>query len=218
VRWVFAATGGFLARIESATRVAFWVDEPTEHDFDPSRLITVDLARTPSEALERRIPWDAVEVDDCYSAPNGELQGTTLGPRWPEMQLAGAVLLERRFVDRLAPALRPPCPPRLQHGRAYEHTTVLYWPNSADARAGNRYTGHHAEIIEERGTLARVRVYPPGTSDLPNRAAQTMWIDLTSPEQSDVGSEQLTEVGLGDAPKHGALFLLSGRMAPRTEP
>jgi len=210
---VFAATGGFLARIESVSRVAFWVDDPTEHDFDPSRLITVDLARTPSEALDGRIPWDAVEVDDCYTAPNGELQGTTLGPQWPEMQLAGAVLLERRFVERLPAALRPPCPPRLQHGRAYEHTTVLYWPHIDDPRAGNRYTGHHGKIIEERGTLARVHVYPPGTSDLPSATTQTLWIDLASTDQCDVGRDQLTEIGVGDAPKQGALFLISGRMA-----
>ena len=177
MRWVFHGTGGFLGRIESETRIAFWSDEPADHGFDPSLLITVDLARTPSAALLGEISHDAVEVDDCFSGPGGDVRGTTIGPRWPEIQVAGAVYLEQRFCERLPANLRPSLPPKFMGGRAYEYTTVLYWPSSDDPRAGRRYAGHHAELLEERAGLARVAVYPQGASDRPGVEPKTMWIE-----------------------------------------
>src|ERR1043166_211910 len=90
MRWLFRGTGGFIGRIESETRIAFWPDEPTDHGFDPSLLITVDPARTPPAAALGEISFDAVEVDDCFSGPNGDVRGTTIGPRWPELQVSGA--------------------------------------------------------------------------------------------------------------------------------
>jgi hypothetical protein len=217
MRSVFLSSGAYLGRVDSATRCAFWADDPSENDFDPKRLVTIDLSRTPNAAAAGEISWDAVEVDDCFSGPNGELAGTTLGPRWPELQLTGAVLLEQQFVNRLPRELRPSYPPKRMHGRAYEYTSVVYWPHVDDPRAGNRYNGHHAEIVEERGTLARVVVYPPGTSDRTNARPLPMWIDLSSPEQCDAGRDALTEIGVGDAPKQGALFLISGRLQPVVE-
>ena len=212
MRSTFFATGGFLGRIESETRCAFWADEPIDHGFDPARLITIDLAMSPSAAAAGRITWDAIEVDDCFTGPSGSLGGTTLGPRWPELQLYGSVFLEEHFRNQLPDALRPPCPPHRLHGRDYEHMMVLYWPHVDDPRAGTRYAGHHAEILEERGSLARVNVYPPGTSDLPNVRAVKMWIDLAATDQCDAGPGKLTRIGVGDAPKQGALYLVSGRL------
>jgi hypothetical protein len=41
--------------------------------------------------------------------PNGHVGGTTLGPRWPEIRLEGAVFyLARGFLETLPAALRPP--------------------------------------------------------------------------------------------------------------
>jgi hypothetical protein len=45
-------------------------------------------------------------------------------------------------------------------GRICEYTTVVYWPaldwgREADGRAGKRYAGHYAEILDERASLAR---------------------------------------------------------------
>src|SRR5262245_12468299 len=137
MRSVFVCTSAFLGRIDSETRCGFWADEPVDHAFDPARLITADLARTPSAALAGRVPWDAVEVDDCFPGPNGVVHGTTLGPRWPEIQLMGLVYLEESFWKRLPEAIRPPCPPSGMPGRAYEFTTVVYWTNADDPRAGN---------------------------------------------------------------------------------
>jgi hypothetical protein len=208
MRWVFQGTGGFVGRIQSETRIAFWPDEPSDHGFDPTRLITVDLARTPSAAARGEISYDAVEVDDCFSGPNGDVRGTTLGPRWPEIQVAGAVYLERRFCERLPAGLRPALPPKFMGGRAYEYLTALYWPNTDDPRAGKRYAGHHAELIEERAGLARVAVFPQGMSDRPGAEARTMWIDLGSAEHSDAGPHSLSEIGRGGR-RTGALFLIS---------
>ena len=218
MRSVFVGTGGFLGRIDGETRCAFWADEPTDHGFDPRRLITVDLARTPTAAAAREIGWDSVEVDDCFTGPNGAVGGTTLGPRWPELRLEGAVYLERGFLDALPAALRPACPPAGMSGRVCEYTTAVYWPHTPDPRAGRRYAGHYAEVLEERGTLARVAVYPPGGSERPHARALTMWIDLASAEHCDAGPDSLTEIGTGDAPKSGALFLLSGQLLTEPEP
>jgi hypothetical protein len=212
MRSVFIGTGGFLGRIDGETRCAFWADEPTDHGFDPQRLITVDLARTPNAAAAGEITWDEVEVDDCFAGPNGHVGGTTLGPRWPELRFEGAIYLERRFLETLPDALRPPCPPVGLSGRVCEYVTTVYHPNTSDPRAGRRYAGHYAEVLEERGTLARVSVYPPGSSERPHARPLTMWIDLASSEQCDAGADSLTEIGVGDAPKRGALFLIAGQL------
>jgi len=39
-----------------------------------------------------------------------------------------------------------------------------------------------------------------------------MWIDLASPEHCDAGTASLTTIGPGDAPKEGALFLITGQV------
>jgi hypothetical protein len=210
LRCVFVATGGFLGRIDGETRCAFWSEEPVDHGFDSTRLIVVDLARTPAAAAAGEIAWEEVEVDDCFAGPNGQLAGTTLGPRWPELRLEGAVYLERGFVDALPAALRPACPPIGMTGRPCEYVATVYLPEQDDPRAGRRYAGHWAEVLEERGTLARVAVYPPGSSQRPAARPPTLWIDLASADQCDAGPASLTEIGVGAAPKRGALFLISG--------
>jgi hypothetical protein len=55
MRCVFVGTGAFLGRVDGETRCAFWCDEPSDHDFDPARLISIDLARTPSAAAAGEI-------------------------------------------------------------------------------------------------------------------------------------------------------------------
>jgi hypothetical protein len=108
MRWIFFGTGGFLGRIDSETRCAFWTEEPVDHDFDPGLLIEVDLARTPSAAAAKEIPFDAVQVEDCFTGPNGTVGGTTLGPRWPELQIGGAVYLEAASCNPSPPRCAPP--------------------------------------------------------------------------------------------------------------
>jgi hypothetical protein len=97
-------------------------------------------------------------------------------------------------------------------GQPYEYTTAVYWPDTGDPRAGSRYAGHHAHILAEQGTLARVSVYPPGRSHQPHTTPTTMWIDLASPEHCDAGDASLTTIGTGNQPKQGALFLTTGHL------
>lgn len=211
-RTIFTVTGAFLGRIDGETRCAFWADDPSLHDFDPARLIAIDLARTPGAAAAGRIAWADVEVDDAYSALGGGLGGTTLGAAWPELQLAGVVYLAADLRARLPEAVRPPCPPDGGDGHAHEYTAVVYWPGTDDPRAGRRYLGHHAEILDEQGRLARVAIYPPGSSTSPTVTPQRVWLDLSDPSQCDAGPGALTAIGVGDAPKRGALFLIAGRL------
>lgn len=212
MRSVFVGTPAFLGRVEGETRCAFWAEEPVDHDFDPGRLITVDLGRTPAAATAKEIGWDEVEVDDCFTGPNGVVRGTTLGPAWPELSMSGAVYLEQGFRDTLPEHLRPPCPPQGMAGAAYECMSVVYWPDTPDPRAGKRYAGHHAVVTDERDTVARLAVYPPGTSTQPGARPVTMWIDLASAEQCDAGPQSLTTIGVGDAPKAGPVFLICGQL------
>jgi hypothetical protein len=206
MRCVFVATGAYLGRIDGIKRCAFWTESPVEHNFDKSRLIDLDLSKTPSAAAANEIAWDEVEVDDCVSAPNGELSGTTLGPAWPELQLGGAVLLEQRFIAKLPLSLRPA---PLRGGREYEFMSTLYWPNSGE-RSGARYQGHHAEIVEERGSLTKLRIYAPGSSQAEHTTTRMSWIDLASAEQCDSGVDSLTTVGIGAKARIGAVFLRVG--------
>jgi hypothetical protein len=39
-----------------------------------------------------------------------------------------------------------------------------------------------------------------------------MWVDLASSEQCDAGPDSLTTIGVGNAPKEGAVFLVCGRL------
>jgi hypothetical protein len=212
VRTVFVATPAFLGRIDGETRCAFWAEEPVDHDFAPGRLIDVDLARTPSAAAAKEIDWTDVQVDDCFAGPNGLVHGTTLGPGWPELRLAAAVCLEQGYRQSLPDELRPLCPPKGMDGHPYECMSVVYWRHIDDARAGRRYAGHHAVITDERDTVARLAVYPPGRSKQAGVKPVTMWVDLASAEQCDAGPASLTTIGTGDAPKHGAVFLICGHL------
>lgn len=212
MRTVFVGTPAFVGRIDGETRCAFWAEEPVDHGFDAGLLVEVDLGRTPSAAAAKEITWAEVQVDDCFSGPNGTVGGTTIGPAWPELRLAGAVYLAEPFLASLPPRLRPACPPLNLAGRAYECMAAVYWPGTDDPRAGRRYAGHHAHILEERGTLARVAVFPPGRSTAAGTAPLTMWLDLASPEQCDAGAGSLTTIGVGDAPHEGALYLIAGEL------
>ena len=211
----FITTIAFLGRIDGETRCAFWAEEPTEHGFDPSRLVSVDLALTPSAAARGEISWDAVQVDDSTVALSGALAGTTIGPRWPEMQLSGVVLLEATIWQRVARAGRLTCPPAGAGGHDYEYQSVVYWPHRSDPRAGRRYAGFHAEILEARGTLARVAVHSPG-GEARGAKPSVCWIDLASPEECDAGPGSLTQIGVDGARKKGALFLPMGTVTMGT--
>ena len=75
LRSVFVGTPAFLGRIDGETQCAFWSEEPVDHDFDPELLIEIDLKLTPSAAAAKEISWEQVQVDDCFTGPNGVVAG-----------------------------------------------------------------------------------------------------------------------------------------------
>jgi hypothetical protein len=188
MRCVFLGTGGFLGRIDGETRCAFWIDEPVDHDFDPARLIHVDLARTPTAAAAKEISWDEVQVEDCYAGPNGTIGGTTLGPRWPELPLGGAIYLEQSFAQALPAAMGPTDSHNRSNARwPYECMTTVYWTPTTHGPK-NRYAYHHAEIPREQGTLRPRRRLLARQVPAPAAPPARMWIDLASPEQCDAST------------------------------
>jgi len=195
VRTIFLGFGAYVGRIASQTRCELWTEDPTEHGFAADALIAVDLGKCTTAAMNGRIDWAEVEVDDHVNV--GGLTG--IGPLWPEGATLGAVYLADHFVKRLA--VRPTLP--VIDGEPYELKTVVYHPGTADPRAGRRYCGFHAKVLDRRGSHALVQIYPGGSSkSLPPLAAR--WIDLRSVEVCDVGASSMTAIGAQD---EGALFL-----------
>ena len=68
------------------------------------RLIQADLTRAPTAAAANQIGWDDVQVMMATRALTATMGGTTLGPRWPELRLVGAIYLERDFARALLAA------------------------------------------------------------------------------------------------------------------
>ncbi|HEY6422067.1 MAG TPA: hypothetical protein VIY28_02215 [Pseudonocardiaceae bacterium] len=199
--------------LDGDTRCAFWTAEPVDHAFDPALLIEVDLARTPSAAAAKEIPWDAVQVDDCFSGPNGAVSGTTLGPCWPELRLTGG--LPGASVCGIVAAVRAPT----GSAGGHERRGLRVHDDGVLARAG-RFTGRKPLCGTLRGNSRRTQHAGLG-GGLP--AGEISGSQRSGGEHLDRfrvvatvrrRSGQPTTIGVGDAPKRGALFLISGRLSP----
>ena len=162
--------------------------------------IETDLDDNPAAFRAGKLKTKAdIVVDD--QPHHGGL--TKLGPTWPTGSTVNSLWMESNHYDALAPAIKPP---RIFPGmqcRVYELTTVLYW--SGDL-ANRRFWGFYAEIHAENGPSALVSIWAPGTSQEPGQlAAGAWWLDLsTVAHPIEAG---FTEIGVGTAPKQGALFL-----------
>lgn len=197
-RSIFFGYGGWVGLQSGPTTCSFWPDDPTQIQWDARLLIPVDLALNPEAVRAGRVRADAIQVDDKPS--DGGL--TKLGPTWPTGSTINGVWLESNYYGSLG-AARPPRVPRYMQCREYELTTVLYWDGPL---AGRRFWGCHAEITAESGSTATVSIWPAGRSLVPNQQPAGSWsLDLAA-----VGhpiEPGFTEIGVGSAPKVGALFL-----------
>jgi hypothetical protein len=110
------------------------------------------------------------------------------------------VWLEASFHSKLPTP--PPFPQSFMDCEAYELMTAIYW--SVGREIARRVWGFHAEITAEHGSLALCTIWTPGTSRS-RRPAGSWWIDLGA--QADPIANGLTAIGVGPAPKVGALFL-----------
>jgi len=153
----FFGISAYVGRIDSANRCGFWPDDPHAFNFDPGCLVAIDLSLTPSNAMEGKINWDQVIVED-----HGV---TTIGPNWPRPDVkpslyVGAVYLEQQFLDSLRKMHKLPVPPQHSDAEPYEYQTVFHFDGD---RKGMRYRGFHVELMHVTGSKAKVKVFAPGT-------------------------------------------------------
>lgn len=210
VKSVFYACSAWVGRIDGETRCGFWAKNPIEINFDPVLLVPVDLSKTPAMARKGKIEWDEIQVDD---GPDGNGGGglTSIGPWFPDGKTTGVIYLEKQYWGRLRSDIRPPFPPPGFSAKEYEFMTVVY---KDGARAGKRYVGLQAKILEESGTTARVGILltcpPPRTNqNPPPKNPSEHKFDLSSLDfDAHVSQGGLTEIGTGAGkPKQGALFM-----------
>lgn len=196
-RSVFYGFGAWVGRLDARTSCSWWADDPNNLNFDPSQLITVDLARNPAAFANGSIPVEDIQIDDAPC--DGGL--TKLGPTWPTGSPINSVWLESNFYSKLPN--KPPFPQRFMSCYPYELTTVVYWAQGSKGIA-QRFWGYHAEITAERSTVALCTIWTPGTA-MTQRPAGSWWIDLAA--QADSIQNGFTAIGVGTAPKQGAVFL-----------
>ncbi len=195
MKTIFVGFGAYVGRIINRTTCEVWTDDPTENDFAADSLIRVDLGKNVNAAMSGAIDWSEVEVEDHVNS--GGM--TSIGPVWPEGESIGALYLAEPLLERL------PVRPRLPEmdGAPYELQSVVYHAGTTDPRAGRRYRGFHAKVLQRRATRALVHIYQAGSSrSMPPITRQ--WLDLGSVEVCDVGPSSLSAIVSAD---EGAVFL-----------
>lgn len=217
-RSIFYGTGAWVGVQTGPTTCSFWPNDPTDPSVNWAThlLIPIDLARNPQAVRDGAITADQIQCDD--KPANGGL--TKIGPTWPLGSTINGVWIEKAFWEGLGRAQPPRVPPYMEC-YDYELTTVLYW---SGVLAGRRFWGFHAEITAEQGSTATVTIWPAGKGKAANQQPTGTWqIDLAA--QAHLIEPGLTEIGVGNHPKRGALFLdaptvgalaLSGPKVPKS--
>jgi len=201
-RSVFYGMGAWVGHQTSVTGCRWWPNDPgaIAPPFDPQRLITTDLSKSPQAVRDGRIQIANIEVDDppLYGG------GTKIGPTWPTGSTWNSIWIESSKYNALSAIAKPH---RINYGmqcREYELTTVLYWDGPLKDR---RFWGFRSAITSEQGGQALVSIWPPGRSGIPGQLpVGTWWLDLSAVAHPI--EPGFTEVGVGlGVPKNGALFL-----------
>lgn len=201
-RTVTYGFGAWVGNVAGITTCSWWPQDPTtlSPPFDPSKLITTNLANNPRAARVHGLPIADIEVDDDPS--NGG--DTKLGPTFPLGKMISSCWLSQAFYDRLPPVKKPPRIPAGMNCREYELTSVLYWDGDL---ANRRFWGFYAEITASKPPLALCSIWAAGKSLDPNQPpVGSWWIDLST--QAHPIAQGFTEIGVDPSdPKQGALFL-----------
>lgn len=190
---VLTGVPAFVGVVRGPTSVGFFVDDK---QFDPNRLIEVDLAKNPARVDPAR--W-ATDVD-CDSQTTGGL--TTIGPEFPkDNRYVGGVYLAERLVKKYASVLAgwPESPDDI-----YQFQAVL----REEKGTVTRYHGFKVQVLSAgRGTQAHVAFIQPGDST-PGPRSTRQWIDLADPGTCDPKSNGFTTIDAASPPGTiGALFL-----------
>lgn len=197
IKTVFYGFGAWVGRLDNRTTAGWWADDPNNLAFDATQLIKTDLSQNPSAYLAGKIKFDEIIVDN---PPDGGGL-TKIGPTWPIGSTINSVWLESQHYHAMK--RKPPFPPPYMNCNDYELTTVAYWTLGAKDIA-RRFWGYHAQITNEQGSLALVSIWTPGTSRT-RQPVGSWWIDLAT--DADPIHNGFTTIGVGAAPKTGALFL-----------
>jgi hypothetical protein len=201
-RSVFYGFGAFVGSIRGPTSCAFWPDDPGSFSWAAGMQVPVDLAKNPQAARAGKIKQNEIVVDDYAGYSVGGQ--TTIGPMWPGGTMNGMCWLESSYWAGLAATgYQPPRLPANPQFKAYEFCNVLYWDGQL---ANRRFQGLHGAIQSEKGSLALVTLWQPGTSQIPGQnPLGTWWLDLD--KHGHPIEQDFTEIGVGKAAKTGALFL-----------
>ncbi len=201
-RSIFYGFGSWVGQQTGATTCSWWAQDPTtlKPPFDPTKLISNDLAKNPQAHRVAGLPVAQIEVDDA--PPNGG--STKIGPTFPTGSTTNGCWLQSELYAALPGNQQPARIPGGAQCRDYELTTVLYWDGPL---ANRRFWGFHVEINSEQAPSALVSIWPAGTSLVPGQLPATaVWLDLAT--QAHPIEPGFTQVGVGpQSPKIGALFL-----------
>jgi hypothetical protein len=191
MRTVFHLFGAYVGQLAGVTRVGWWNEDPVATGFPQSRLIPIDLSKTPSAARQGAIPVADIQCDDYRT--EGGLNG--VGPRFPGGQMIGSMWLADSYATTVG------SPPFAATGTYdYELMMTMYW----DGELGNRtFNGFHAQIVGDQGSLSLVEIWNGGTAQSGAAPAGRWWLDLAA-----VSDPNYTTIS--PASPVGALFLDRG--------
>lgn len=190
---VLTGVPAFIGAVKGPTTLQFFIDE---NDFDPARLIEVDLAKNPMAVGG---PAWAQGVDVDHQLPGG---WTTIGPKLHSGTHVGAVYLSERLVQQYANVLAnwPPPPDDL-----YQYKAVV----RTGTGGMSRYHGFKVKVLSPAvGSLVHVAFVRVGTAAPPPGTAEARWIDLADPDVSDPAANGFTAITpASPVGTTGALFL-----------
>ena len=190
---VFYGFGAYIGAIRGTTQCDWWADDPASLNWSPNLLVPTNLAKNPAAARAGTIRVADIECDDHRI--DGGL--TTIGPRFPQGKMVGALWLAETYWNSLP---NKPARPTSTDGHDYEHTSILYLDGPM---AGRRFYGLHAKVVGTQGPLSRVLVWHGGRSKI-DQPIGPFWLDLA--QVAHPVEPGATQVGVS-GPQEGALFL-----------
>lgn len=188
MRTVFHLFGAYVGQLTGISKVGWWSEDPSTTGFPISRLMPIDLAKTPNAARAGTIPVSDIQCDDYRS--EGGLNG--IGPRFPGGQMIGSMWAAESYLATVG------SPSAATAGiYDYELMMTMYWGELDD----RTFNGFHARIAGTQGPLALVEIWNGGTAQGGGPPAGRWWLDLKA--VSDPNYTTISPTG----PQEGALFL-----------
>jgi hypothetical protein len=197
MKTVFHLFGAYVGQLTGITNVGWWSEDPVATGFPISRLLPIDLSKTPSAARQGAIQIPDIQCDDYRS--DGGLNG--VGPRFPGGQMIGSMWVAENYLSTVGSPS-----PATAGTYDYELMMTMYWGGELNDRTFN---GFHARIVAPpQGTLTLVEIWNGGTAQSGAAPAGRWWLDLKA--VSDPNYTTISPTGL----QEGALFLDRGTTQP----